>query len=154
MTIISKKAFRFELRKGKSVVDVREVRPHILVGGLPDWVKDTELFKLAVKDGSITFVESQKPTPASNVLEGNVEGKADGEDSGDANGEDVTHPEGVMPEAFKTPDEVAALGRADLLAYAAHIGVEGFQPNIQTANLQSRVNTFIADKLAAVAPQE
>ena len=70
MFIISKKALRFVLRdKNKVVVDTREVRPGVMTT-LPDWVKNDELFKLAEKEGCITFVEQQKvvniPNPGGN----------------------------------------------------------------------------------------
>ena len=60
MLVISKKAMRFVLRdKNNEPLDTRVVRPSIITQ-LPEWVKDDELFKLAKKEGSITFVEHQK----------------------------------------------------------------------------------------------
>ena len=74
MTIISKRAFRFNLRdEKKNIVQTAQVRPGIITQ-VPGWVKDDDLFKLAKKDGNITFVDtttSQKdetPQGADNEL--------------------------------------------------------------------------------------
>ena len=67
MLVISKKAMRFVLRdKNNEPLDARVVRPGIITQ-LPEWVKDDGLFKLAKKEGSITFVEHQKVTDVPDV---------------------------------------------------------------------------------------
>ena len=67
ITIIAKKAFKFVKRGEKNiVVDTKIVRPGILTQ-LPDWCKDDALFKLAEKDGAITYVESKKVTPGASL---------------------------------------------------------------------------------------
>jgi hypothetical protein len=71
MLIIAKKAFRFKLRDKdtKKVIQTAEVRPQIITN-VPEWVRNDDLFKLAVKDESITFVENAKTqTPQNNADE-------------------------------------------------------------------------------------
>ena len=55
MRIFTKKAFQFEKQNTKSVItkamDFQDV---------PDWVKNTLLFQLALKDGSVQIIENTK----------------------------------------------------------------------------------------------
>lgn len=52
MKIFSKKSFRFDKDGQKSVT----VEAGIFSPELPDWIKDTLLYKLAVKEGSISEI--------------------------------------------------------------------------------------------------
>jgi len=176
MFVISKKALRFVLRdKNKAAVDTRIVRPGIMTQ-LPEWVKNDELFKLAEKEGTITFVEHKKVTNVPDVLkeppkddeenekkdeeneEEDEENEEEDEEEDENNGEG-----GEGGEAGKTnnppktdggenanllpPEEIAKMDRVALLEYAAKIGIEGIGNRISDANLVIRVNEFIAAKI-------
>ena len=56
MRIFSKKTFRFEKEDEISV----EVFAGAFSPNLPDWIAETKLFKLAVKDGSIRIMANKK----------------------------------------------------------------------------------------------
>lgn len=59
MKIFSKKTFRFDMKEQKSVtIKAMEFK------NVPDWVKDTLIFKLASKDGTIQEIVSKKQSLA------------------------------------------------------------------------------------------
>jgi len=144
MFVISKKALRFVKRdKDKAAVDTRIVRSGIMTQ-LPEWVKSDELFKLAEKEGSITFVDHQKNTRVGDVPDNGGESKLDTPVTGET--DDPLKNDGGEDVKFLTPDEVSKMDRPALREYAAKIGVEGIPNNITDANLVLRINEFIAAK--------
>jgi hypothetical protein len=158
MFVISKKALRFVLRdKNKAAVDTRIVRPGIMTQ-LPEWVKNDELFKLAEKEGTITFVEHKKVTNVPDVPDVPKDPPKDDEEKDENNGEggeggdtektnDPLKTDGGENANLLPPDEIAKMDRVALLEYAAKIGIEGIGNRISDANLVIRVNEFIAAKI-------
>lgn len=55
MRIFTKKAFQFEKQNTKPVITKA-----MNFQDVPDWVKDTLLFQLALKDGSVQIIENTK----------------------------------------------------------------------------------------------
>ena len=68
-TIVTQKFFVFRNDKTGEICSVPRSPAITQAKHVPDWVPDTDLFKLALKDGSVTVVEVKTPA---NVAPANV----------------------------------------------------------------------------------